>query len=457
MNFYIKYKNQTTGPFTEEQIIIFLQQGRYDDSVRISTDLTRWCSATEITQFNNIPLKSNKNNDNTYVPSKNIVSRYHDKVTQDNSFKYFLIFCLVAIFIFGGFIYLINLNNNIVIVDSDEPKIDKETLIADSLPAVYEKKQRAIGLVTYTLQDKNGTIETHPIGTAFAISKNKFVTNAHVAYGVKNGFEDWGDKILRRIIANEAKNKRKSFNQYLQELGARGIEEKKTELLASLKENGVRVRDIEIRLNHSNGESFRVSKVQVHPRYNPSGAESGEFDVAIFEIEGNTDCYFDIATSKELHALKAGTPVASAGFPMEALVLVRDLNINKPEASYASGDIKKITDFENKDGGNKYNKSITHSIPAAGGSSGSPIFTANGKVIAVLWGVNHGGNITELGRVPSGLLHNYAVRIDQIKQMTKPVSWENWIVDPTKNISLRTRENYQPLKKEVISQKQYQY
>ena len=41
--------------------------------------------------------------------------------------------------------------------------------------------------------------------------------------------------------------------------------------------------------------------------------------------------------------------------------------------------------------------------------------------------------------------------------MTKPVSWENWIVDPTKNISLRTRENYQPSKKEAIPQKQYQY
>ena len=413
MNFYIKYKNQTTGPFTEEQIIIFLQQGRYDDSVRISTDLTRWCSATEITQFNNIPLKSNKNNDNSYVPPKNIVPRYHDKVTQVNSVKYFLIFCLVAIFIFGGFIYLINQNNNIVIANSDEPnEIVDEPLIANSLPAVYEKKQRAIGLVTYTLQDKNGSIITFPSGTAFAISKNKFVTNAHVAYGVKNGFEDICEKILINNIADEAKNKRKSLNQYLQELGERGIEEKRIKLLEYFKENGVRVRDIEIRLNHSNGESFRVSKVQVHPRYNPSGKESGEFDVAIFEIEGNTDCYFDIAKSKELHALKAGTPVASAGFPTETLE--GELNINKPEASYASGDIKKITDFEHKDGGNKYNKSITHSIPAAGGSSGSPIFTANGKVIAVLWGGHHGGNITKLGRVPSGLLHNYAVRIDQI-------------------------------------------
>ena len=302
---------------------------------------------------------------------------------------------------------------------------------SDSLSSAYNEKQRAVGLVTITFQSKDGNLGTVPIGTAFAISKNRFVTNAHVAYGLKNGFEEQlVTPILSRYFSDKARKQGKSVESYLHEIGMSGLEQTRSEILAFLKEErGVKVRDIEIRLNHSKGKSFRVAKVQVHPRYNPAEEnKSGEFDVAIFEIDGSTDCYFDVATKKELYSLRPGIQVASAGFPTEGL---DDLNVEKPEASYATGDIKKVTDFDNKDAGAEYNRSIFHSVPAAGGASGSPIFTANGKVIAVLWGGSNHGIDAYGARISSAVLLNFAVRIDQIDDVGLAVTWKDWVNAPT--------------------------
>ena len=214
---------------------------------------------------------------------------------------------------------------------------------------------------------------------------------------------------------------------YLRDIGEEGIAQARSGLLTFWKEQGVKIRDIEIRLNHSNGKSFRVAKVQAHPRYNPAEG-SGEFDVAVLEIVGSTDCYFDVATKRELHSLRPGVPVASAGFPMEGL---HDLNIDKPEASYAAGYIKKTTDFDNKDAGTENNRSIVHSIPTVGGSSGSPIFNARGEVVAVLWGASHVGVNDQGERMSSAALQNFAVRIDQIEDVGVLVPWNEWTNGPT--------------------------
>lgn len=440
MNYYLRYNNQTLGPLAEQQIANLLQQGRFDDSVRFSTDLSRWYSASEISTFRTIQLPSGggrpaaeTSNARRFVaPPKQNAKR-----NTDHSLLYFFGFCLVAVLGFVAIIYSINQDDQDASASGDS-SITAENLSGSSLPSIYQKKQRAVGLVTLTFQDQKGNFETIPIGTAFAIKKNRFVTNAHVAYAVKNGFEEGlVTPLLIRYFAGEAKKKRQSLKEYLQDIGDRGIEQARSRLLEGLKEHGVKIRDVEIRLNHSNGKSFRVAKVQVHPRYNPAAQkQTGEFDVAVFEISGSTDCYFDVASKSELHSLQAGIPVASAGFPTEGL---DDLNIEKPEASYATGDIKKITDFDNKDAGGEYNRSIFHSIPAAGGVSGSPIFVANGKVIAVLWGGSNHGFDAQGARVSSAALQNFAVRIDQIYDVGDPVTWDKWVNDPTKNVSLKRR------------------
>ena len=412
------------GPFAEDQIINFLHQGRFNDSVRFSADLSRWYAPGEVSAFRNIPIAQAPVSPNNakmpryagYSPRKN--------ANKDHSVLFFMGFCLVAILGFSAIIYAINKGGG------EGPDGGGATIV-DNLAAIYQKKQQAIGVVTMTFQDKRGNFATRTIGTAFAIGKDKFVTNAHVAYGVKNLFEeDFVEWWTWENIKKEAQEKRIPLNDYIQKLGERGKAHARTRALEEIKEAGIKVRDIEIRLNHSNGKSFRVAEVQVHPKYQ-YGEGSGEFDVAIFTIKGKTDCYFDVAGKKELHSLKAGTPVASAGFPMEGL---NDLNIDKPEASYATGDIKKITDFDNKDGGPENNRNIFHSVPAAGGASGSPIFTSTGKVVAVLWGGSGHGRDFRGARIASAALQNFAVRIDQIYDVGEPVSWSDWINAPTQNL-----------------------
>ena len=433
MTFFIRYNNQNIGPFSEDQIVNMLQQGRFNSSVLFSTDLTRWYQPCEIPAFKDIalPAAPATMENASKAHGRSSTKESSGKAPKDHAVLFFFLFCILVFLGSSFVIFLITRSDGNSEDDMSDSKVVVAGNIGGSLAAVYQKKQQAIGLVIVTLENSRGITESYPIGTAFATSKTQFVTNAHVAYAVKNTYEDsiqslfWS--ILKDELEKEARNRNMSLDAYIQELSERAFEQKRTEISNYLKT--IRVRDVTIRLNHSNGRDYKVSRIQVHPHYNPGGLETGEFDVAIFEIDGKVDCYWEIASKKELHSLCAGMPVASAGFPSEGL---NDLNIDKPEASYASGDIKKITDFDNKDAGPDYNRSIIHSIPAAGGASGSPIFTANGKVIAVLWG---GANQPDLkgNRISSGVLQNYGVRIDQINDMGNPISWENWVNAPTQH------------------------
>ena len=58
---------------------------------------------------------------------------------------------------------------------------------------------------------------------------------------------------------------------------------------------------------------------------------------------------------------------------------------------------------------------IEHSLPSAGGASGSPIFDAHGQVIALLSG---GNNIASKdGRIPNAALVNFAQRVDILREL----------------------------------------
>lgn len=291
---------------------------------------------------------------------------------------------------------------------------------------VCQQYQSAVGLVTVILEDSDGKLLSgqvgnftlspeHPIGTAFAIAPDQFVTNCHVAYGIKERKSGIIDNWLWSLVIEAAKKDgiktRDELEKYIKKNKA-AIQD-----VAEKLKKQVRVRGVEIRLAHSNGKALKISGVQIHPRYNANPENeyrNGEFDVAILHTKGQSDVYFPIAEKKLLHSLAAGQKIAYMGFPMEGLRDSGNLDINNPEAIFKEGTINKITDFHNVFSTPEFNRSIIHDIPAAGGASGSPIFLPDGQVVAVLWGVTHTGESNRGARVASAVQHNMAVRIDSL-------------------------------------------
>lgn len=414
MNYFIRFENHTLGPFSSKQIEAFFIQERFDDSVRLSTDLAHWHSADETLELTQVlqehPLRQAPRPVTMPTDGMPPANATH----QSHALLRFLLACLFLILGFGTIIFYI--------VQKPNSPVNVGILHkGNDFSATYQKYQKAIAMVVVTITDNSGNTLSLPIGTAFAISPTTFVSNAHVAYAVKNQREELVQYFVRRNIEEKAQKEGMSLVDFLRRRGseARRIEENTRR---KLQQNGLKVREVELRINHSEGKGYDVKQVQVHRKYDGEN-NKGEFDLALFTIEGKSESHFPLAQEKELEKLHAGLEVASAGFPTEGL---SDYNIDAPEATFGKGIIKKVTDFNHRDAGPKHNRSITHDIPATGGASGSPVFLANGKVIGVLWGVSFAirtGGIS----APSGALQNAAVRIDQLNDMTTSVSWKEWV------------------------------
>lgn len=291
---------------------------------------------------------------------------------------------------------------------------------------VCQQYQSAVGLVTVILEDSDGKLLSgkvgnftlspeHPIGTAFAIAPDQFVTNCHVAYGIKERkgaiIDNWLWSLVIEAAKKDGIKTERELDNYIAKNKA-AIREAAGEL-----KKRVRVRSVEIRLAHTNGKALKVSGVQIHPRYNANPENvyrNGEFDVAILHTKGQSDVYFPIAEKKLLHSLATGQKIAYMGFPMEGLRDYGNLDINNPEAIFKEGTINKITDFHKVFSTPEFNRSIIHDIPATGGASGSPIFLHDGQVVAVLWGGTVSGRDSSGARMASAVQHNMAVRIDSL-------------------------------------------
>jgi V8-like Glu-specific endopeptidase len=236
----------------------------------------------------------------------------------------------------------------------------------NSIADIAEINHKAIGVVV--IVDHDG--ERIPTGTAWAVKPGVFATNAHISDPAK----DW------------------------------------------ISEGGT----VQIQINNSARQIFTVTSAHTHPAYNQSTLS---FDLGILKIEETNHHIWPIANSSELKAIKAGEEIAYVGFPMEKL-LNDNINLDKPLASTQVGNIVAISDFNLIDSGFDNNYVIRHSIPAAGGASGSPIFTKSGKVIGLLNAgniymsieVNHMGEV-QRSRITNASMINFGVRVDALEDL----------------------------------------
>jgi V8-like Glu-specific endopeptidase len=125
-------------------------------------------------------------------------------------------------------------------------------------------------------------------------------------------------------------------------------------------------------------------------------------DVGWLEVETELPHRVAIAPPAALEALAAGDTMSTYGFPG------RLNDLGAPEATYVTGVIGRVTTLDGKPGTPRERQLLQHSAFTSAGTSGSPLFDAEGRVI----GINAGGYLDEgtASRPLPG--YNYGLRID---------------------------------------------
>ncbi|MET0688240.1 MAG: trypsin-like peptidase domain-containing protein, partial [Methyloceanibacter sp.] len=159
-----------------------------------------------------------------------------------------------------------------------------------------------------------------------------------------------------------------------------------------------------------------------------------QYDVGIIEIDPETKLPIDpktgkpaileLASADELAKLTPGTPVALIGFPSEGLK-GRDTKFTALP-SHQFGWISSLMNVFMGQAEPAQQVLVQHSVPVAGGASGSPLIDRHGKVV----GVVTGGNVVLLAqtsaattagapapRAPNAAQINFAARVDLIEDL----------------------------------------
>lgn len=130
--------------------------------------------------------------------------------------------------------------------------------------------------------------------------------------------------------------------------------------------------------NEGRGEvKFDVIEMRAHPSYRQTDTNTITPDVGIVTIRGRAAMVLDIATTQELQASGAGDDVYLIGFPD------RLMDVSNPAATFLAAHIGRITGAAGRPVVYKDNWLIQHDAGSTQGTTGSPIFNGQGKVIAI--------------------------------------------------------------------------
>jgi V8-like Glu-specific endopeptidase len=157
---------------------------------------------------------------------------------------------------------------------------------------------------------------------------------------------------------------------------------------------------------------FSVTEMRPHPGYRETDAENVTPDVGIVQIAGRAAVVLEIATAKELATVGAGDDVYLIGFPG------RLMDPTNPAATFLAAHVGRITDSSGRPGALTTTWLIQHDASTTKGTSGSPVFNGQGKVIAVNAGGYLEGDQEKIaGRkteVVKASPYKFAIRIDQL-------------------------------------------
>lgn len=184
--------------------------------------------------------------------------------------------------------------------------------------------------------------------------------------------------------------------------------------------------------NHT-GKIFTVKKAKNHPGY--KRANSPDVALVMVDTQGKSFPVMPLATREELKKLRIGTQLGTMGYPGELSGVYLSGFDQKSQtaktalATFKDGWIGRITDFRRARADFATSYFIQHSASLSGGTSGSPMFDTNGKVIALN---NSGldlmvsvkkGEKAGTERTPSAAEIGNAIRVDLLLDLLKSSKW----------------------------------
>ncbi len=177
-------------------------------------------------------------------------------------------------------------------------------------------------------------------------------------------------------------------------------------------------RRVVARMNKRPDQTWRVVNWSRHKDYDGS-AFSEDVGLVRLELTGELPVVVPVASWLEVIALGPGQPIYTLGFPGKVM------NPDAPSADLRAAVISRVTDFENSTSMPGSNRMVWHSALTTKGTSGSPIFDAKGRVVAVNNGVlsarkivvrgDNGRLEEDIGYDANGL--NFGVRADALTEL----------------------------------------
>jgi hypothetical protein len=174
-------------------------------------------------------------------------------------------------------------------------------------------------------------------------------------------------------------------------------------------------------MNREPTRRYNIIKVAHHPDYHKP-QRTISHDVGLLQIDGDLTDFVELASEKELSEVSGGDVMYTYGFPG------RLASVTSPDATLVQGVIGRVTKLDGELGAFPDNKLIQHSAFTSGGTSGSPVFSQEGKVIAVNTGgyvepgsmqvmdpmTGRAGNLVVAKQLAG---YNFGIRIDVLRGM----------------------------------------